>query len=112
MAFVVKINGQVVEVNSIAELSWLGCMIPLGTNGNNGNNGNNNGNGVVANGLLEYRKQDKEQWKKLRRWIVKQYNDEVTAKAIVNTTLEDWGCKINSGVVYRLGSKCQALLDE
>ena len=109
MAFVVKINGQVVEVNSIAELSWLGCMIPLGTNGNNGTN---NGNRVVADGLLEYRKQDKEQWKKLRRWIVKQYNDEVTAKAIVDTALEDWDVKINSGVVYRLGSKCQALLDE
>ena len=42
MAFVAKINGQVVEVNSIAELSWLGCMISPGTNGNN--NGNNNGN--------------------------------------------------------------------
>ena len=27
MGIVVRVNGQVIEVDSVAELSWLGCMI-------------------------------------------------------------------------------------
>ena len=103
MAFVAKINGQVVEGNSIAELSWLGCMISPGTNGNN--NGNNNGNGDVVKGLLGVRKQDPEKCAKFKKWCVKQYSDGVARDVTVQEAVSTWGVKIDPGTPYRLYRK-------
>jgi len=98
MTFVVKINGQVLELEAEA-LSYVGCMISSGTNGNN------NGNGVVANGLLELRKQDPEKCAKFKKWCVKQHSSGISRDVTVQEAHSSWGVVINPGTPYRLYNK-------
>ena len=99
MAFVVKINGQVLELEAEA-LSYVGCMI--------GSNGNGNGNGAthgVANGLLELRKQDPEKCAKFKKWCIKQYGSGISRDVTVQEAHSSWGVVINPGTPYRLYNK-------
>ena len=98
MAFVVKINGQVVELEADA-LSYICCMVP--SNGN----GNTNGNGEVVTGLLGVRKQDPDKCAKFKKWCVKQHRDGVARDVTVQEALSTWGVEIGPGVPYRLYRK-------
>ena len=99
MGFVVKINSQVVELNSIAELSWVGCMVAPGTPGSNGNN---NGNGVVK-GLIGYRKEHgSESTEELKKWLAGQHGAGISRDTTVQDALDVYGVEINSSTAYRL----------
>jgi len=105
MGIVVRVNGQVIEVDSVAELSWLGCMI----DGNGNVTSNVNGNGAKYSepetyGLLEYRKKyDKAKWAELREFIVTKYReDELTGAAINELCIEEYGCDVGNSTCYRL----------
>ena len=100
MAIVVRMNGQVIEVDSVAELSWLGCMI----DGNATDKGNGNGatHGVVK-GLLGYRKEyGSEATEELKKWLAQQHGAGTSRNTTVQDALDTYGVEVNSSTAYRL----------